>query len=83
MGCFPCLAGGDYWKAKAFGHDDFGKSQRITVVQLATEIKKNVFVSKAYGSKLENLDLMVQTKRKGEALQDDLFDAPPCMICQI
>ena len=83
VGCFPCLAGGDYWKAKAFGHDDFGKSQRITVVQLATEIKKNVFVSKAYGSKLENLDLMVQTKRKGEALQDDLFDAPPCMICQI
>ena len=38
-------AGGDYWKAKAFAFDDFGKSQRIKVVQLGHEIKKNVFTS--------------------------------------
>lgn len=83
VGCFPCLAGGDAWKAKAFGYDDFGKSQRIAVVQLAHEIKKNVFVTKAYGSKIENADLMVQTKRKTKLEHDDLFDAPPCMLCQI
>ena len=40
VGCFPCLAGGDYWKAKAFAFDDFGKSQRIKVVQLAHEVKR-------------------------------------------
>lgn len=80
---FLVLRGGDAWKAKAFGYDDFGKSQRIAVVQLAHEIKKNVFVTKAYGSKIENADLMVQTKRKTKLEHDDLFDAPPCMLCQI
>ena len=82
VGCFPCLAGGDYWKAKAFGFDDFGKSQRIQVVQLAHEIKKNVYTTKSYSSKIENLDLMVQTKRKSKLLHDDMFDAP-CMMCHI
>ena len=74
--------GGDYWKAKAFAFDDFGKSQRIQVVQLAHEIKKNVYTTKSYSSKIENLDLMVQTKRKSKLLHDDLFDAP-CMMCHI
>ena len=83
VGCFPCLAGGDAWKVKAFEHDDFGRSQRITVVQLAHEIKKNVLTTRAYGSKVANADLMVQTKRKTKLEHDDLFDAPPCMICQI
>ena len=82
VGCFPCLAGGDYWKAKAFAFDDFGKSQRIKVVELANEIKKNVFTTKQFGSKIENLDLMVQTKRKSKLLHDDMFDAP-CMMCHI
>ena len=80
VGCFPCLAGGDYWKAKAFEHDEFGKNQRIQVVQLAHEIKKNVFTSQKWARK--NLDLMVQTKRKSKLLQDDMFDAP-CMMCHI
>ena len=83
VGCFPCLAGGDAWKVKAFDHDDFGRSQRIAVVQLAHEIKKNVLTTRAYGSKVANADLMVQTKRKTKLEHDDLFDAPPCMICQI
>jgi len=80
VGCFPCLAGGDYWKAKAFEHDEFGKNQRIQVVQLAHEIKKNVFTSQKWARK--NFDLMVQTKRKTKTLQDDMFDAP-CMMCHI
>ena len=79
VGCFPCLAGGDYWKAKAFGHDDFGSSQRITVVQLAHEINKNVFTSKKF--RIKNLDAMVTGKKLDD--HDDLFDPPACMMCQI
>ena len=72
------IFGGDYWKAKAFAFDDFGKSQRIKVVQLAHEINKNVFTSIKW--KLRNLDAMVTGK--GKENEDDLFDAP-CMMCHI
>ena len=78
VGCFPCLAGGDFWKAKAFEHDDFGKSQRIKVVQLAHEVNDAVFKSIKW--KLRNLDAMVTGK--GKENEDDLFDAP-CMMCHI
>ena len=78
VGCFPCLAGGDFWKAKAFGFDDFGKSQRIKVVQLAHEVNDAVFTSMKWS--LRNLDAMVTGKGKENA--DDLFDAP-CMMCHI
>lgn len=46
VGCFPCLAGGDKWKIKAFTHDEFGQSQLISVRQLENEIGKSVFTSK-------------------------------------
>lgn len=46
VGCFPCLAGGDRWKEKAFNFDEVGKQRRIEVLQLGSEIKKNIFVSK-------------------------------------
>lgn len=45
VGCFPCLAGGDAWKIKAFEHDEFGKSQLIKVRQLEEKIGKSVFTS--------------------------------------
>ena len=80
VGCFPCLAGGDYWKAKAFAFDDFGKSQRIKVVQLGQEIKKNVFTSMKWS--LRNLDALVVTRNRKQVTEDDLFDAP-CMMCHI
>ena len=80
VGCFPCLAGGDYWKAKAFAFDDFGKSQRIKVVQLGHEIKKNVFTSIKWS--LRNLDAIVVTRNRKQVNEDDLFDAP-CMMCHI
>ncbi len=83
VGCFPCGAGGDRQKTQAFAHDDFGRSQRIKIVQVANEIGKNFLTTRAYGSKIENADLMVQTKHKTKLLHDDLFDAPPCMMCQI
>ena len=81
VGCFPCLAG------------MLGKLKRLVMMILASRSglllsslrmkSKNVFVTKAYGSKIENADLMVQTKRKTKLEHDDLFDAPPCMLCQI
>ena len=80
VGCFPCLAGGDYWKAKAFAFDDFGKSQRIKVVQLGHEIKKNVFTSIKWS--LRNLDAIAVTRNRKQVNKDDLFDAP-CMMCHI
>ena len=46
VGCFPCLAGGDKWKEKAFAHDDFGKEQRIKVSIIEDNIGKSVFTSK-------------------------------------
>ncbi|AUR95691.1 phosphoadenosine phosphosulfate reductase family protein [Vibrio phage 1.210.O._10N.222.52.C2] len=45
VGCFPCLASGDAWKIKAFGYDDFGRSQLIRVRQLEVETGKSVFTS--------------------------------------
>ena len=46
VGCFPCLAGGDKWKIKAFEHDEFGAEQLIRVKILEDEIEKSVFTSK-------------------------------------
>jgi len=45
VGCFPCLAGGDKSKEKAFGHDKFGKQQRIKVSVIEKETGKSVFTS--------------------------------------
>jgi 3'-phosphoadenosine 5'-phosphosulfate sulfotransferase (PAPS reductase)/FAD synthetase len=46
VGCFPCLASGDKWKEKAFVHDEFGKSQRVIVIQLEKELGKSIWTSK-------------------------------------
>ncbi|VWX31539.1 conserved hypothetical protein [Moraxellaceae bacterium 17A] len=46
VGCFPCLAGGDLWKDKAFTFDDFGRSQREKVRVLEKQLGKSVFTSK-------------------------------------
>lgn len=55
VGCFPCLAGGDKWKEKAFAYDDFGKNQRVISIKLASDINKPLWQSK--GGKLRNPDL--------------------------
>ncbi len=47
VGCFPCLAGGDKWKAKAFRHDAFGKSQYEKVMWLEKQIGKSIWTSKS------------------------------------
>lgn len=47
VGCFPCLASGDRWKAKAFNHDEFGAAQHVRVIQISAQIGKSVWTSKA------------------------------------
>lgn len=66
VGCFPCLASGDYFKEKAFQHDEFGRFQLARVIRIAKEIGKPVFTSK--GGQARNA-----------ALFDD---GPGCMICE-
>lgn len=46
VGCFPCLAGGDAWKKKAFKHDEFGRAQRERVAVLEQAIGKRIMTSK-------------------------------------
>lgn len=46
VGCFPCLAAGDKYKAKAFEHDDTGRNHRSVVMMIEARIGKSVFTSK-------------------------------------
>lgn len=55
VGCFPCLAGGDVSKERAFQFDDFGREQYIRVLQVSEEIGKDIFTSKG-GSQRNNPD---------------------------
>lgn len=70
VGCFPCLAGGDVWKEKAFQHDDFGRAQYIKVLEISEKIGKPIFTSKG-GCQRNNKD------------QIGLFDGPGCAVCEI
>jgi 3'-phosphoadenosine 5'-phosphosulfate sulfotransferase (PAPS reductase)/FAD synthetase len=49
VGCFPCLASGDKWKAKAFTFDEFGRNQYNAVLKLSEEIDKSIWTSKGGG----------------------------------
>lgn len=55
VGCFPCLAGGDADKERAFAHDDFGQYQKQKVIRIARDIGKDVFESK--GGAARNADM--------------------------
>lgn len=46
VGCFPCLAGGDADKVRAFQFDDFGREQHIKVTDIGRQIGKSVWTSK-------------------------------------
>lgn len=54
VGCFPCLAGGDKSKEKAFQFDDFGKKQFYDCLKVSKKIGKDIFTSK--GGKERNLE---------------------------
>ena len=68
VGCFPCLASGDYWKQKAFIHDDFGRSQRIAVADIEQKIGRSIWTSK--GGAMRNNEN-----------QSDIFTG--CAMCAI
>lgn len=71
VGCFPCLAGGDAWKEKAFSHDKFGHEQRIRVKVMEDVIGKSVFTSKG------------AMQRNNEDQIDMFSSSPGCRICEI
>lgn len=54
VGCFPCLAGGDKQKQKAFDFDEFGKNQKEKVIWLEKQTGKSVFKTNKYRNKHEN-----------------------------
>jgi len=68
VGCFPCLASGDYWKQKAFIHDDFGRQQRNIVKDIEIKINKSCFVGK-------------KAARRENPNNTDIFQG--CAICAI
>ena len=45
VGCFPCLAAGDKYKAKAFNHDDTGRAHYAIVQVIQDRTGKSVFTS--------------------------------------
>lgn len=82
VGCFPCLAGGDKWKEKAFNFDDVGAKRRIEVIQLGEEIGKNIFTSKGGLKRNPDSDTMGKLEVQPN-LSFTFDDEAPCHICNI
>jgi 3'-phosphoadenosine 5'-phosphosulfate sulfotransferase (PAPS reductase)/FAD synthetase len=53
VGCFPCLAGGDKAKERAFNHDEFGQRQFVQVSFVSAKIGKSIWTSKGGKSRNE------------------------------
>jgi len=70
VGCFPCLAGGDASKERAFAFDDFGREQFIRVQYMEEIIGKSVFTSKGGAT-------------RNNPSQGRLFDGSGCQFCEI
>lgn len=68
VGCFPCMAGGDKWKEKAFAFDEIGVKHKQIMMKVAEDINKPIWTSIG-GSMRNNPD------------QQDLFTG--CSICAI
>lgn len=68
VGCFPCLAAGDKHKEKAFGFDEFGRHNFLTVRDLEQITGYSIFTSE--GGQLRN-----------DSGQMDLFAG--CALCSI
>ena len=47
VGCFPCLAGGDKWKEKAFQFDEIGSEHYAQVQIVEKRIGKSIWTSKS------------------------------------
>lgn len=48
VGCFPCMAGGDKSKHKAFTFDETGRQNLIKMQEISVEINKPVYNSKGF-----------------------------------
>jgi 3'-phosphoadenosine 5'-phosphosulfate sulfotransferase (PAPS reductase)/FAD synthetase len=68
LGCFPCLASGDYWKRKAFIYDETGRKHWEIVKDIELQIGKSVFTSK-------------NEAMRNNKTQNDVFTG--CAICAI
>lgn len=70
VGCFPCLAGGDASKERAFAFDQFGAEQKVVVMKLSKDIGKSIWTSKGGWRRNET---------------PGLFDVAPtaCGVCSI
>lgn len=73
VGCFPCEASGDAWKAKAYTHDDFGRNQWKRINIVADHINKPVFQTKGY-SLFNSTQPVCDERSTGN---------PGCAICSI
>jgi len=71
VGCFPCLAGGDVWKEKAFAFDSTGNKHYEIVKRIEKQIKKSVFTSK--GGAMRNNEEQIGLFQSG----------PGCKFCEI
>lgn len=85
VGCFPCLAGGDRFKERAFNLDAVGQARKIEVLDISRVIGKNIFNTK--GVLLRNPLYDVQGKLQSKfnlpnapIINDDVA---PCHICNI
>lgn len=80
VGCFPCMAGGDAWKNKAFTFDEFGSSQKKKMKDLEPVINKSIWTSKHGHSKYDANEF--ETKGvQGTFLNEE--DGSGCSFCSI
>lgn len=68
VGCFPCMAGGDVHKERAFGFDETGRKHKAIMMRVAKQIDQPIFKSIG-GSMRNNEDQMT------------LFEG--CAVCAI
>lgn len=49
VGCFPCLAGGEFWQVKAFNFDDTGRKHFKIAQEISVIAGRPVLVTKKFG----------------------------------
>lgn len=80
VGCFPCLAAGDAYKAKAFLHDSTGRTHYEQIIRLENITKKSVFTTKNGSA---NFELKRQNSIQSEDKFDKITEFQGCSICAI
>ena len=73
VGCFPCLAGGDASKIRAFEFDDFGRQQWEKVQDMETRIDVSIFKS----------NIGKRWRAGQEVKTEGCDDNPGCSFCSM